>query len=613
MSLRKDVLVGGLVALLGALVAVPASGPTIYVGERYSLAQAVADAGTEPATLAISSEQFVRRSVTVPANIRLRFIRGGAVTVPAGASLTINGPLDGELREIFKGTGSVSLFTSPERATPQMFGAKGDGQTDDTVSVQKAIDSSDNVFFPDGTYVLGKITPSLGYLANTLLKLHSNLSVSGNGKKSILKVRDHTLDATKDTASNANVMVGIDLENVSISKLAFDLNGRNNLTPPGQVRTEYAVYVLGGSNLTVRDNYFYDSAGRNVILLQDHGPKKASGAVVAGNTLKNGGYYVGASSGQPAENVNNTDFSFMYSTWNDSVIEKNWIEEEDTDSSLKSWAGGIELHGSNQRAEGNTLIGTNPGIYVFSVPGALETVIVTGNKIRKSSRGIVIGVVEGSIKNLSMTNNDIELTVSRYKQPPGGCVGISMPVADVFTKTNGNAGYIERVNVEDNRIVNDFSGKPLYPCDGMELHSLHGATIRHNNISGMTGTGIVFRGSPWGSQDVEISSNTVVNCGQAKPDALKAAIFLSQSGSAKEPALPFHAENIKIVSNILGNTDSKSYEVSGITFAGLDKAKLRGLLISGNKFEGVRMRLSDGRKEIGKLETLNPEAHSDQQ
>lgn len=46
------------------------------------------------------------------------------------------------------------LFGMGNFVTPQMFGAKGDGKTDDTAAIQAALDASSFVFIPDGTYMI---------------------------------------------------------------------------------------------------------------------------------------------------------------------------------------------------------------------------------------------------------------------------------------------------------------------------------------------------------------------------------------------------------------------------------------------------------------------------
>lgn len=49
-----------------------------------------------------------------------------------------------------------AVVASDDYVTPQMFGAKANGWTDDTDAIQKAIDSGKSVFFPHGTYLTSK-------------------------------------------------------------------------------------------------------------------------------------------------------------------------------------------------------------------------------------------------------------------------------------------------------------------------------------------------------------------------------------------------------------------------------------------------------------------------
>lgn len=61
--------------------------------------------------------------------------------------------LDGSLTES-KFSDSLKLKTLKDYVTPQMFGAKADGTTDDLIAVQNAVNSGKSVYFPNGTYRL---------------------------------------------------------------------------------------------------------------------------------------------------------------------------------------------------------------------------------------------------------------------------------------------------------------------------------------------------------------------------------------------------------------------------------------------------------------------------
>lgn len=79
------------------------------------------------------------------------------------SQLGAGGVLDYEVRmSVYEGTyldsyvPYIELDSQPNLGyvTPQMFGAKADGETDDTAAIQKALDSSLEVYFPPGVYMI---------------------------------------------------------------------------------------------------------------------------------------------------------------------------------------------------------------------------------------------------------------------------------------------------------------------------------------------------------------------------------------------------------------------------------------------------------------------------
>lgn len=111
--------------------------------------------------------------------------------------------------------------------TPQMFGAKADGTTDDTISFQKALNNGSPVFIPNGNY---KITTSLN--------IPSKSFITGCGKKAIINytgtgfcfiTEDHSIGVTiKDLRIICNDNgSGIQLYNSSNSGLEeYDVQHR---------------------------------------------------------------------------------------------------------------------------------------------------------------------------------------------------------------------------------------------------------------------------------------------------------------------------------------------------------------------------------------------------
>jgi len=135
--------------------------------------------------------------------------------------------------------------------TPQMFGAKGDGKTNDTKAVQAAIDyasKSDKnniVFIPEGVYSVIK------------LKLKKNVQLIGEGEKSILLA-----DPSAKTWNG--ILACNDLDSVNIRGITFDGN-----KPIVRGNTEEGVvnlWITNCNNVNVSDCTFQNNLFSGICL-----------------------------------------------------------------------------------------------------------------------------------------------------------------------------------------------------------------------------------------------------------------------------------------------------------------------------------------------------------
>ncbi|MDQ6762490.1 MAG: hypothetical protein M3015_07670, partial [Bacteroidota bacterium] len=215
----------------------------------------------------------------------------------------------------------------------------------------------------------------------------------------------------------------------------------------------------------------------------------------------NGGYYVGTS----IANKNQIDFSFIYSEWDSTIVKNNIIQQQNIDIALGNYTGGIEFHGNNSSASNNVIDGCWPGIYITSSKnGGLKDVLIQRNNITNCITGVSFWLSQ-PMTDVIIDHNNIAITFSRAAKNKL-CTGIMIPNGNAkeYSTKLANAATVKNLRITNNSI----SAGPLATLSaGMILHSLQNSYILNNTITGMNYSGIIFTGSKWGMNSVDIKNN----------------------------------------------------------------------------------------------------------
>lgn len=112
-------------------------------------------ASADGGVVAFSPGTYLTGSFTVPSNVTLWFSNGADLSIRTGETVTINGPIDAGLYQIFSGLGTVSGLSRTIEVLPEWWGAVGDGTTNDSASIQKCIDTASVIKFRPVQYKIG--------------------------------------------------------------------------------------------------------------------------------------------------------------------------------------------------------------------------------------------------------------------------------------------------------------------------------------------------------------------------------------------------------------------------------------------------------------------------
>ena len=198
--------------------------------------------------------------------------------------------LDGSLTEE-KFSDALKIKTIKDYVTPQMYGAKGDGVTDDTAAIQSCIDACYNsgkykVFFPNGTYLI--TSPIVVYFSYNEFWFGEGITIEGESKGDtiIIKQGNSTYnnidtvfylecgdDQSKDSGTGV-IISNLRIENQSLASASYCINGQKyarcefrGLTLIGN----YGIKCDGYSNIYddiigfTQETFFEDAGTSNLI------------------------------------------------------------------------------------------------------------------------------------------------------------------------------------------------------------------------------------------------------------------------------------------------------------------------------------------------------------
>ncbi len=505
------------------------------------------------------------------------------------------------------------------------YGANGSDTIDDRQHILDAINAAnkwrlDNpasiatIYFPASLncYLVGSL-PVANKVGNRtrnfVFPLYSNIHFLGDTISgiSIIKFKNGLFSQLDSTAtdsisgtgiySNSNLFYGkknsnqlTPVSNVAFNKLTIDFNGVNNLLPAGQadgandptgrLKTILGIFMEGGCHdLMIDAVTFKNNPGLNDIRVDAPGYN----LTIKNSFFLNGGRCVG---NPVVQNVNSADFSFIYSEWENSIFRNDSIIEQYPEislqggASIKSYAGGIEIHGSNSLMADNYLYGCKPAVFIssstilsqdFSVDNKpLKNVRVINNQLIDCFNGIVFWV-KNYIDSVAIELNTIKIMFLKksalfspvFHDPDHLIFGIGYNGGNLYcpgdykykTPINPVLNFVNRVSITGNTI--SFDTDSYYPVDvattGILMHSLNNSTISNNVIKRMNLSGILLMGSPWGTKNVSITGNSIAEFEYSRNGNVAGYIVITDTYTPNNDCNPAHLQtfsNVAISKNI---------------------------------------------------------------
>jgi len=445
-------------------------------------------------------------------------------------------------------TVKASLSAFRNYVTPQDYGAKADGVTDDTIAIQTAINvasaTGSTVYFPGGTYIVVPATlkdwegTPLGEGQMTCaFVMQSNMSLYGE-VGAVLKLKDNvsTLAAPKRLAL---FFTNVPLQNIRFVGLTMDMNGLNNRISPSAPASynrynQAMIHVTGTTggvaarcdNVVIDDCKFLNTAGTScVVMAQSNsvGVTLGKNWSITNCLFKNNG-------------LDTDDHSSVFAWAEDVVCEGNTFTADTMfPNGISGNSGsfvGYEVHGANQRFTNNFISNYWQGMWVASNLTAQAANIIISNNTFSPVKWYAIDFFRSSSTETEINRVLIE----------GNTVLVDdttlTGVVPTFKAAFQIASFyrIQNVQISNNLCSKSGATIPsvgiLITPQGNASNEHRNITIRDNAITGF-GSGVAtFINATNGMGPLEISNNYIRNCSDAPGYTTPQGVSIGLSGVA---------------------------------------------------------------------------------